>query len=282
MINEYLNRMKRIAKAGGEIALERISNNSHSIKSDNSVLTNADIEISKSARKIISDLLATPDHLLIDEEDPTNIKYLNQSRLEKTPFVWALDPIDGTRSYSNHMPNFGISIGLLKNLEPWIGMVYFPMLRELFYSDGEKSFFVRNPFTENETKSVITAIDQPISRQSLFICNDSFSESFDWHSTDCQIMNPACAVLTLCWPAIGRGCGAFFGASIWDFAGSWPIFLSSGLSLRSYKTGNELTKINIGLFKGADKCPWRLREYYILSSKRNYATIKKKITPKHF
>lgn len=281
MINEYLNRMKHIAKAGGEIALERISNNSHSIKSDNSVLTNADIEISKSARKIISDLLATPDHLIIDEEDTTNIKYLNQSRLEKTPFVWALDPIDGTRSYSNHMPNFGISIGLLKNLEPWLGMVYFPMLRELFYSDGKKSFFVLNPFTENETKTVIAPIEQPVSRQSLFICNDSFSESFDWHYTDCQIMNPACAVLSLCWPAIGRGCGAFFGASIWDFAGSWPIFLSSGLSLRSYKTGQELTKINVALFKGTDKCPWRLREYYILSSSQNYATIKKKITPKY-
>jgi fructose-1,6-bisphosphatase/inositol monophosphatase family enzyme len=93
-------------------------------------------------------------------------------------------------------------------------------------------------------------------------------------------MNPACAVLSLCWPAIGRGCGAFFGAHIWDFAGSWPIFLSAGLSLRSYQTGKEIRQLDLGLFARESKDPWRLREWYILSSERNFAILKEKIVPK--
>ena len=281
MNKEYLFRMKQIAFRGGKIALELIWKSRFSLKPDNSVLTKVDTEISAIARSVLKDILAKPDHILIDEEDIENTRYLNQSYIETTPFIWAVDPIDGTRAFSNRMPNFGISIGLLKDLKPWLGVVYFPMLGELFYSEGKKSIFIRNAFTKSKIKTVITPIDQQITSQSIFICNDSFSEKFDWDYSDCQLMNPACAVLGLCWPSIGRGCGAFFGAHIWDFAGSWPIFLSAGLSLRSYQTGNEMSKLDIELFSGKSKNPWRLREWYILSSERNFSLLREKIIPKY-
>jgi len=281
MREEYLSRMKHIAFMGGKIALKLISNSNHCLKPDKSILTKADVEISSLSHSVISDLLKTSDHILIDEEDIENTKYLNKSYLEATSFIWVLDPIDGTRAFSNRMPNFGISIGLLKDLKPWLGMVYFPMFGELFYSDGEISFFVQKAFTKSEKKVVITPIDQQITRQSIFICNDSFSEKFDWNFSDCQLMGPLCAVLSLCWPAIGRGCGAFFGANIWDFAGSWPIFLSAGLGLRSYQTGEEIRKLDIELFARCSGEPWKLKEYYILSSERNFPLLREKITPKY-
>ena len=273
--------MKQIAFRGGEIALKLIRKSSFSLKPDNSVLTKVDTEISAIARSVLKDILAKPDHILIDEEDIENTRYLDQSYLEATRFIWVLDPIDGTRAFSNRMPNFGISIGLLKDLKPWLGVIYFPMLGELFYSEGKQSIFVQNAFTKSKIKTVITPIDQQITSQSIFICNDSFSEKFDWDYSDCQLMNPACAVLGLCWPSIGRGCGAFFGAHIWDFAGSWPIFLSADLSLRSYQTGNEMSQLDIGLFFGKSKNPWRLREWYILSSERNFSLLREKIIPKY-
>lgn len=273
--------MKHIAFTGGNIALDLTLNRTHYLKPDRSVLTEADVEISRLARTTISDLLTTPDHILIDEEDTENNRYLVQSNLKAPSFIWAIDPIDGTRAFSNGMPNFGISIGLLKDLRPWLGVVYFPMLRELFYSDGESSFFVKNAFTEFEKKEVITPIDQQITRQSIFLCNDSFYEKFDWNFSDCQLMNPVCAVLSLCWPTIGRGCGTFFGAHIWDFAGVWPVFLSAGLSLRSYWSGKEIDKISLELFVREGNDPWKLKEYYILSSERNFPLLREKIIPKH-
>jgi len=281
MREEYFSRMRHIAFKGGEIALRLISRGNYRFKQDNTVLTEADLEISKLSRRVLDDLLKTPDHILIDEENTESAQYFNRSYLENTPFIWAIDPIDGTRAFSNGMPNFGISIGLIKGLKPWLGMVYFPMFRELFYSDGDNSFFVQNAFKEYEETNLISPIDHQISSQSIFISNDSFFEKFDWDFSDCKLMNPLCAVLGLCWPTIGRGCGAFFGASIWDFAGSWPIFLSAGLSLRSYQTGDELTQLDMGLFAKEDKNPWRLKEQYILSSEKNFPILRSKITAKN-
>lgn len=281
MREDFLARIKHIAFTGGKIALDLIQDSSPYLKDDNSVLTKADMEISRLACDVTSDLIATSDHILIDEENIKNIEHLDQSDLKKRPYIWVIDPIDGTRSYINRMPNFGLSIGLLKNQKPWLGAVYFPMMGELFYSDGDQSFFVQNAFTEHEEKRIITPIDQEITRQSIFICNDSFFEKFEWHSSDCQIMIPACAVLSLCWPAIGRGCGAFFGAHIWDFAGSWPVCLSAGLSLRSYQTGSEITELDIKLFARESNDPWKLREFYILLSEQNFALLREKITTKY-
>jgi fructose-1,6-bisphosphatase/inositol monophosphatase family enzyme len=281
MGEEYLARMKHIAFRGGKIALELISSGDYHLKPDKSVLTKADVEISKLSRNVIDDLLKTSDHMLIDEENTESAEYSDDSHLENTPFIWAIDPIDGSRAFSNRMPNFGISIGLLKELKPWLGVVYFPMFGELFYSDGKQSFFVQNAFTEREETKLISPVDHQISSQSIFISNDSFFEKFDWDFSDCKLMNPLCAVLGLCWPTIGRGCGAFFGAHIWDFSGSWPIFLSAALSLRSYQTGKEITQLDITLFARGSEDPWKLREFYILSSEQNFSLLKGKIIPKN-
>ena len=281
MGEEYLARMKHIAFRGGKIALELISSGDYHLKPDKSVLTKADVEISKLSRNVIDDLLKTSDHMLIDEENTESAEYSDDSHLENTPFIWAIDPIDGSRAFSNRMPNFGISIGLLKELKPWLGVVYFPMFGELFYSDGKQSFFVQNAFTEREETKLISPVDHQISSRSIFISNDSFFENFDWDFSECKLMNPLCAVLGLCWPTIGRGCGAFFGAHIWDFAGSWPIFLSAGLSLRSYQTGKEITQLDITLFARGSEDPWKLREFYILSSEQNFSLLKGKIIPKN-
>ena len=74
---------------------------------------------------------------------------------------------------------------------------------------------------------------------------------------------------------------AFFGAHIWDFVGSWPIFSPAGLSLRSYQTGNEITQLDTVLFVSESKDPWKLREYYILSSERNFPLLREKIMLKN-
>ena len=122
----------------------------------------------------------------------------------------------------------------------------------------------------------IVPLDQEISSQTLFFCNDNFYKRYQWNDSKFHSLIQACAVVNLLWPAIGRGCGCFFRSSLWDFAGSWPIFRAAGLDLRLSQTGEVLDRIHADLFNRQPK-PWELKEYYLISSKRNYSEIKSKI-----
>jgi myo-inositol-1(or 4)-monophosphatase len=49
--------------------------------------------------------------------------------------VWVIDPLDGTHNYLRGFPHFCVSIGLVENGEPTLGVVYDPLRDELFTGD---------------------------------------------------------------------------------------------------------------------------------------------------
>ena len=273
----YLKRMFDFVFEAGKIARELSRDSQPSLKRDNSVVTKADKAIAELAREQLSDLLITSQHLLIEEEDADVARYLNQAFLKKTPYIWSVDPIDGTRNYANGMPNFGISIGLIKDLKPWMGVVYFPALNELMYCDGEHSHFVENAFTSNEKKAPIKFKEQPITSQSVFLCLDQFFKSFKWDYKDCRVMMQSCAAIDICWSAAGRTCGAIIRCALWDFAGAWPIALKAGLNFRSFESAETLVALDVSRFMN-DKASWKLRDFYLVCSDKNYPLLKAKIT----
>ncbi len=273
---EYLDQMLSMASAAGEVAIKYLNKSSPSLKKDFSVITLADKKISQLCHQALKRTLKDSAHLLIDEEDPNIGEYLNQKRLDQTSFLWAIDPIDGTRLYANRMPMFGVSLGLLKDLKPWLGVVYFPVLKELFYCDGKEAYYVQNAFTSKQIRVRIKPIEEQLSPKSIFFCNDTFFNKFAWKDKDFHIMINACAVVNLCWPAIGRGVGCFMKSNLWDFAGSWPIARKAGLDFRSVGTGKLIDTVHVDLFNRSLK-PWELKEYYLISSQNNYSKIKSKI-----
>ena len=126
----------------------------------------------------------------------------------------------------------------------------------------------------------IVPLDQPISRQSIFISSDNLIVGRAWDSGFCQIMMPTVAIVELWWPAIGRGCGCYFQANLWDFAGSWAIFRAAGLGLRAFPSGEMMDRLDASFFQGpGGPKPWYLRSPYILSSARNYPLICAHIRP---
>lgn len=275
-MSSYLDIMMQFVRRGSEIALKNIHKSDPGIKSDKTIVTKTDKAISRLAHKMLASVLKDSAHLLIDEEDPSVLEYLDQKRIEDAKYIWSVDPIDGTRLYANGIPTFGISIGLIKDLKPWMGVVYFPLLNELFYCDGKSSYHIRHAFSKQAKKRKIVPVDQNISSQTIFFCNDTYFRKYSFNDPQFHVMIQACAVVNLLWPAIGRGCGCFLRSSLWDFAGCWPIIHSAGLELRRLSDGKPLDRLDAGLFKREPK-PWELKEHYMLSSKRNFQVIKSKI-----
>ena len=97
-------------------------------KSDNSPVTNGDLEVNKIiCQKILS---ITPNIPIVSEE---NINIKNKINYKN---FWLVDPIDGTSDYINNKSQFTLNAALILNLEPVIGVIYAPALKRLFYSYG--------------------------------------------------------------------------------------------------------------------------------------------------
>ena len=103
------------------------------IKSDNTPVSNGDIEVNKFITKKISEI--TPDMPIISEETSDN-----KDNVQLKNF-WLVDPIDGTYDYINDLEEFTINAGLIINNKPVAGLIYAPAKKRMFYSYGSGNAF---------------------------------------------------------------------------------------------------------------------------------------------
>ena len=81
----------------------------------------------KASEEVILEVLRRhfPGHSILAEESG---KLGNQDH----EFLWAIDPLDGTTNYAHQYPCFAVSIGLLIQGVPKVGVIYDPFHDELF------------------------------------------------------------------------------------------------------------------------------------------------------
>ncbi len=96
------------------------------IKSDNTPVTNGDLEVNNILTKKIKNL--TPEMPIISEESS-----LNKSN-EGMKNFWLIDPIDGTYDYINNKDEFTLNAALILNKKTELGIIYAPAKKRLFYS----------------------------------------------------------------------------------------------------------------------------------------------------
>lgn len=57
---------------------------------------------------------------------------------------WVIDPLDGTTNFLHSIPHFAISIGIVKDGEPYAGVIYQPLTDEMFWAEKGKGCFVND------------------------------------------------------------------------------------------------------------------------------------------
>ena len=96
------------------------------LKADQSPVTAADTGAEDLMRGLINKRF--PGHGIVGEE--------SGSENPGAEFVWVLDPIDGTRSFTAAVPLFGTLIGLLYQGQPVLGCINQPILGQLLVGDN--------------------------------------------------------------------------------------------------------------------------------------------------
>ena len=103
------------------------------IKSDNTPVSNGDLEVNKIITQKISEI--TPNIPIVSEETMDN-----KENTELKDF-WLVDPIDGTYDYINDLDEFTINAGLIINRKPVAGLINVPAKKRMFYSYGDDLAF---------------------------------------------------------------------------------------------------------------------------------------------
>jgi myo-inositol-1(or 4)-monophosphatase len=105
--------------AAGDLALSHFrAGGEHWFKGPGQVVTAADVEVDRLLHERL--IGAFPDDAWLSEERADDHVRLQRRR------VWVVDPIDGTRAFANGLPEFAISIALLVEGAPVLGMVANP------------------------------------------------------------------------------------------------------------------------------------------------------------
>ena len=118
----------------GKISLElRKKGLIKKIKSDNTPVSNGDLEVNKIITQKISKLNST---IPIISEETSENKFNNDLN-----DFWLIDPIDGTYDYINDLDQFTINAGLILDKKPAAGLIYAPAKNRMFYSYGNNSSF---------------------------------------------------------------------------------------------------------------------------------------------
>ena len=118
----------------GELSLElRNKGLKEIIKSDNTPVTNGDLEVNKIITNKIKNL--TYDIPIVSEESSLN----KENKSLKT--FWLIDPIDGTYDYMHNRDEFTINAALIIDKKPEIGIIYAPAKKRLFYTYGKNMSF---------------------------------------------------------------------------------------------------------------------------------------------
>ncbi len=125
-----------IAKNAGKAILEvyahadTIAGKNIAHKADSSPLTEADLR----AHHVIAGALQllTPHIPIVSEEDDASHAHRNAGGE-----FWIIDPLDGTKEFIARNGQFTVNIALVRQGAPVLGVVYAPVLDELFWSEPD-------------------------------------------------------------------------------------------------------------------------------------------------
>ena len=74
-------------------------------------------------------------------------------------YMWVIDPLDGTMNYSRRIPCWATSIGLMRGGEEILGVVYDPLLDELYTAEkGKGAFLNGRPIRVSDRSTLEQAI----------------------------------------------------------------------------------------------------------------------------
>ena len=198
------------------------------VKKGEGIVTEAD----KAAERLILSRLSRnfPNSSIITEES-------GEYRRDDT-LCWVIDPLDGTTNYAHGFPWFCVSIGLYEEGKPKAGVIYHPVLKEMFFTESGRGAFLND--RRIKVSRTRRLEDSLLSTGFYYSRGKALGHQVEifrrLNQTARGVRRPGSAALDLAYVACGRFDGFWErGLSPWDVAAGFLMVEEAGGKVSDYR-----------------------------------------------
>ena len=220
-MNDYLATAIEAARAAGELLRANFGSD---LRVDSKEDYDIKLELDVRSQKLISDRILErfPDHAIYGEEGLAG----NQD----SRFQWVVDPIDGTVNFFYGIPHFCVSIAMREGDDLQVGVVYDPMLNELWEVErgGPAKLNGREVRVSDRTELIDAILTVGFSKSKTTIDSGlPLLEKMVYRAKKCRLMGSA--ALAMAYVATGR-LDAYIeqAVSLWDIAAGMMLVEAAG------------------------------------------------------
>jgi myo-inositol-1(or 4)-monophosphatase len=219
-----INQLKTIViQAAQHELLPHLKQSTIHFKHDGSILTSADLGMQ---RRLQEELKSHwPSFHMLGEEMPEEEQ---QTLLrDQGTGLWCLDPLDGTSNFAAGIPFFCVSLALIQNGRPVIGIVYDPIRDECFWAVQGKGAWLNR--TRLEKKRAELPLKRAIGVVDFKRLDPELAGRLAQHPPYSSQRSFGSVALDWCWLAAGRYHVYLHGKQkIWDYAAGSLILAEVG------------------------------------------------------
>lgn len=235
-LNQIIGQVTEVAKSAGEfIRHERVTFDAGKVeyKGLNDLVSYVD---KAAEQQIVAGLeKILPEAGFITEEKTT-------TKVGDT-YNWIIDPLDGTTNFIHGLPVYSVSIGLQKNDELVLGVVYEVNQDECFYAHIDSPAYLNGK--EIQVSNKPTVADSLIATGFPyydFSKQPAYIELFTELMRNCHgLRRLGSAAVDLAYTACGRFEGYYeYNLNAWDVAGGIVIVKQAGGEVLNFEGGNEV------------------------------------------
>lgn len=260
LLGDILVHATEIARGAGAILLEGYAQ--FSAGGGNVIFKQADVdpvtEYDKRSEAFIVDALrkAYPSHRIVGEEGGSyemgNAEFGvgNESPIPNSQFPiceWQIDPLDGTVNFAHGFPVFSVSIGLLVDGAPALGVVYDPAHDELFAgATGLGATLNGKPIRVSRTPTLsVSLLTTGFPYDTRTSAVNNFAAFYDFQRKSQQVRRLGSAALDLSYVACGRLDGYWeMKIKPHDITAGMAILREAGGVVTDYAGGDDMLTRN--------------------------------------
>ncbi|HBE68006.1 MAG TPA: inositol monophosphatase [Planctomycetaceae bacterium] len=230
VVQSVVETASEAARRGGSVLRDKFGRVDVQEKAPSDLVTDADF----ASQAAIEELLTSrfPSYAFLGEESTEADR---ESALASGRPLWVVDPLDGTANFVHRLLSFSVSIALVEDGVPTLGVVYDPMLDVLYVGDSDGRVTknnkpIRNSGCKDLSKAMTCCSFRPgVTRQDTevgqFLCVLERSQS---------MRRLGSAALNLCY--LAEGClDSYWATSVkaWDVAAGFRIASNAGVQFTS-------------------------------------------------